>query len=490
MSSMTPDEFDALTRVDFQVFVERVFAELNPADDYSDNFHISIICQKLEAMRRGELKRLIINVPPRSLKSIIASVAFPAFVMGHDPTRKVMAASYGQDLSDKHARDCRQVMLSDWYQRVFPRARLAADRRAVHEFETTMGGSRVSTSIGGAVTGLGAHIIIVDDPTKPEEALSDLEREKANQWYNHTLTQRLNDKANGSILVVMQRLHPNDFVGHIKEYEEWEEVSFPAIAQQDEVHHIVTPHGPYTHHRAAGEALHPDRESLAQLAHQRKVQGTVYFATKVNPLRKIRDFDCEFAFRDRGKLIYAYSRPGVFSHRHIDPGARALMNIMEVKPGMKILDLGCGAGTVSLAAAFAAENVALHAVDSNARAIQSLERGIAKNEAPGVTYALDADGASPASDEFDLALANPPYFSNYAIADLFLDTAHRALKPKSKVLIVTKTPNWFVERMPLWYADVEVGEVNGYWIVTGRKRKEQFTDQPRGRRSQEREKYE
>ena len=219
-------------------------------------------------------------------------------------------------------------------------------------------------------------------------------------------------------------------------------------------------------------------------------QGTVYFATKVNPLRKIRDFDCEFAFRDRGKLIDAYSRPGVFSHRHIDPGARALMNIMEVKPGMKILDLGCGAGTVSLAAAFAAENVALHAVDSNARAIQSLERGIAKNEAPGVTYALDADGASPASDEFDLALANPPYFSNYAIADLFLDTAHRALKPKSKVLIVTKTPNWFVERMPLWYADVEVGEVNGYWIVTGRKRKEQFTDQPRGRRSQEREEYE
>ena len=219
-------------------------------------------------------------------------------------------------------------------------------------------------------------------------------------------------------------------------------------------------------------------------------QGTVYFATKVNPLRKIRDFDCEFAFRDRGKLIYAYSRPGVFSHRHIDPGARALMNIMEVKSGMKILDLGCGAGTVSLAAAFAAENVALHAVDSNARAIQSLERGIAKNEAPGVTYALDADGASPASDEFDLALANPPYFSNYAIADLFLDTAHRALKPKCKVLIVTKTPNWFVERMPLWYADVEVGEVNGYWIVTGRKRKEQFTDQPPGRRSQEREEYE
>ncbi|HEY0981944.1 MULTISPECIES: class I SAM-dependent methyltransferase [unclassified Schlesneria] len=214
-------------------------------------------------------------------------------------------------------------------------------------------------------------------------------------------------------------------------------------------------------------------------------QGTVYLATKVAPLKKLKDFDCEFAFRDRGRLIYAYSRPGVFSHRHIDGGARALMNKMVVKPGMKVLDLGSGAGTVSLAAAFAAENVSVHAVDSNARAIQSLERGIAKNEAPGITYALDAEGETPASDEFDLALANPPYFSNYAIADLFLDTGHRALKPKSKILIVTKTPNWFVERMPLWYGDVEVAEANDYWIVTGRKRKESLADQPRERRSRE-----
>ena len=214
-------------------------------------------------------------------------------------------------------------------------------------------------------------------------------------------------------------------------------------------------------------------------------RGTVYLATKVGPLKKVRDFDCEFAFRDKGRLIYAYSRPGVFSHRHIDPGARALINTMAIRPGMKILDLGCGAGTVSLAAAFQSENVGVHAVDSNARAIQSLERGVAKNEASGITVVLDAEGQSPASDEFDLALANPPYFSNYAIADLFLDTAHRALKPKAKILIVTKTPNWFVERMPLWYADVEVAEANDYWIVSGRRRKEQLTDQYEGHRSRE-----
>ena len=233
--------------------------------------------------------------------------------------------------------------------------------------------------------------------------------------------------------------------------------------------------------------IHKELRELFPKVTRRPIRkkGTVYLATKVAPLKKIRDFDCEFAFRDRGRLIFAYSRPGVFSHRHIDPGARALMNSMIIKPGMKVLDLGCGAGTVSLAAAFAAENVSLHAVDSNARAIQSLERGIAKNEAPGMTYALDAEGASPATDEFDLALANPPYFSNYAIADLFLDTAHRALKPKGQVLIVTKTPNWFIERMPLWYADTEVKEANDYWIVSGKKRKESMTDQPRSRRSRD-----
>ena len=235
--------------------------------------------------------------------------------------------------------------------------------------------------------------------------------------------------------------------------------------------------------------IHKEMRTLFPKVTRRPIrkQGTLYFATKVGPIKRVRDFDCEFAFRDKGRLIYAYSRPGVFSHRHIDPGARALINTMAIRPGMKVLDLGCGAGTVSLAAAFSAEKMHVHAVDSNARAIQSLERGIAKNEAPGITVVLDAEGQSPASEEFDLALANPPYFSNYAIADLFLDTAHRALKPKAKVQIVTKTPNWFVERMPLWYADVEVAELNDYWIVTGRKRKEQQFDQSEGRRQRERD---
>jgi predicted phage terminase large subunit-like protein len=280
MTLISPSEYDALTRTYFQVFVERAFAELNPAADFADNFHIGVICAKLEAVRRGEIKRLIINVPPRGLKSIIASVAFPAFVLGLDPTKKVIAASYGQELADNLARDCRQVMLSAWFRRAFPGSTLSPDRRAVHEFETTLGGGRLATSVGGAITGLGADIIIIDDPTKPSEALSDIERAKANQWYSHTLVSRLNNKVDGAIVLVMQRLHEDDLVGHVLGLEDWEVVSFPAIAEVDERHEVVTPHGTWVHERAEGEALHPAREPLAVLEQIRRTIGTSHFAAQ------------------------------------------------------------------------------------------------------------------------------------------------------------------------------------------------------------------
>lgn len=277
---MTPAEFDALTRVDFNVFIERTFAELNASTPYSDNFHIGVIAAKLEAVRRGEIKRLIICVPPRSLKSIIASVAFPAFVLGHDPSKKIIAASYGQELADDLARDCRQVMTQPWYRRAFRKTALSPNRQAVHAFETTAGGVRLATSVGGVLTGFGADIIIVDDPTKPDQALSEAERNTANQWYNHTLVSRLNNKTEGAIVVVMQRLHEADFVGHIMSLEDWELVSFPAIAQVDERHVVQTPHGAYVHARAEGEALHADREPLEVLANLRRTLGTTHFAAQ------------------------------------------------------------------------------------------------------------------------------------------------------------------------------------------------------------------
>ena len=197
-------------------------------------------------------------------------------------------------------------------------------------------------------------------------------------------------------------------------------------------------------------------------------QGVLYLATKTGPLKKPKNFDCEFKFRDRGRLITVHSRPGVFSHRRIDLGARALINTMEIKPGMKVLDMGCGVGTVSLAASFAAENVTVMALDSNPRAIQCTQTSAELNGAQGITAILDCEGQAASTGDFDLVLANPPYFSNYAIAELFLDTAYRALKKGGLVRVVTKTASWFLERMPLWFVDIQEAEIGGYRVLTGR----------------------
>ena len=124
----------------------------------------------------------------------------------------------------------------------------------------------------------GADIIIIDDPLKPEEALSDPQRRAANQWYDHTLYSRLNDKRHGAIVIVMQRLHEDDLVGHVLAQEEWEIIRFPAIAETDEVHQIDTIFGPRCFMRRRGEALHPNREPLETLERIRRTVGEYNFA--------------------------------------------------------------------------------------------------------------------------------------------------------------------------------------------------------------------
>jgi hypothetical protein len=209
---LTYEEYATVLRNDLPSFIERSFYELNPQTQLKWAPYIEVITTGLEACRRGEANRHILCVGPRSLKSHCVSIAFPAWYLGHHPSTKIICASHGQELADNFARDCRKIMMSDCYQRIF-RTRLAD--RAVSDFTTTDQGGRLSTSVGGALIGRGADLFIIDDPLKPEEALSETQRKAANRWYDDTVVGRLNDKANSRIIITMQRLHQDDLVGHV-----------------------------------------------------------------------------------------------------------------------------------------------------------------------------------------------------------------------------------------------------------------------------------
>lgn len=267
-------------RNSLSAFIERAFAQLDPQTTFAPNWHIDLLADRLTRVRTGEIRRLIINVPPRSLKSICASVAFPAWMLGLDPAKRIICASYGQDLANKLARDSQAIMTSQWYQRAFA-TRLTTNRSPVADFDTTARGGRMATSVGGVLTGRGGDIAIIDDPMKPDEAMSETQRQGANDWFDNTLYSRLNSKQTGAIIIIMQRLHLDDLVGHVLDKDDWHVVSLPAIANQEEIWEYEVPLvGRVRHRRLVGEALHASHEPLASLEATASILGEYAFSAQ------------------------------------------------------------------------------------------------------------------------------------------------------------------------------------------------------------------
>jgi predicted phage terminase large subunit-like protein len=277
---LTTADYFTLLRYDFWAFARRCFKELSPEAPFINAPYIELIVSRLEACRRGEIKRLIVNLPPRSLKSHLVSVAFTAWLLGYNPAQQIACVSYAQELSDKFARDTRRIMSSRWYKAIF--ATRLAERTAVADFTTTKQGVRFATSVGGQFTGRGADFIVIDDPLKPDDALSDVRRKGVLEWYDNTLLSRLNDKAEGSIIIVMQRLHQDDLVGHVLERarDDWHVVSLPAIAEENERHVIETPFGREIWTRLRGQVLNPARESLETILRIRETSGAYTFLSQ------------------------------------------------------------------------------------------------------------------------------------------------------------------------------------------------------------------
>lgn len=270
------DLLNALLRSDFKSFLYRCMLTLNPGAAFIPNWHIDAIAYQLQRVRAGEITRLIINLPPRYLKSLTVSVVFPAFLLGHNPRLKIFGISYGTELSGKHAADFRAIVESSWYRRAFSNMRVK--RAADSDVFTTKRGFRRSTSVNAALTGLGGDIFIIDDPQKPADAQSETLRNSVTQWFSNTLRSRLDNKETGVIILVMQRVHLLDLTGYLTENsDEWTVLSLPAIAEEDEKIAV----GPkQLYQRRIGEALHPTYESLSTLQRLQNEVGSDVFAAQ------------------------------------------------------------------------------------------------------------------------------------------------------------------------------------------------------------------
>lgn len=271
------DLFLAILRADFCAFLRKAAPHVMGASSLMWNWHLDAIAYRLECIQNGLDRFLIVNVPPRALKSIAISVAWVAWMLGQDPSRNFVCVSYSGELAAKLARMCREIMVSPWYRELFPRTVISRQRNAIHDFETTAGGGRLATSPTGTLTGRGGDIIVVDDPIKPDEALSETTRDSVNDWFSSTLVSRLDDKNAGSIIVVMQRLHEYDLCGMLLGRGGWAHLNLPAIATSDEVIRLTKGR---RYIRKVGQILHPEREGRPALDQMKAAMGSILFSAQ------------------------------------------------------------------------------------------------------------------------------------------------------------------------------------------------------------------
>jgi predicted phage terminase large subunit-like protein len=201
---------------DLLAFTRQSFDIIEPGQDFCDNWHLHVIAEHLMAVTRGDIRNLVINIPPGCMKSILTSVAWPAWEWANDPTLRIMSASYGSDLAIRDASKTRDIITSDWYRERWGDVLIKPGEDQKTKYALTAGGWRMATSVGGRATGEHPDRKIVDDPHNAKQAESDAERESALTWFDRTLSTRGQSRG-ASTVVVMQRLHERDVTGHIIE---------------------------------------------------------------------------------------------------------------------------------------------------------------------------------------------------------------------------------------------------------------------------------
>ncbi len=260
---------------DFMAFTEYAFGVVHPNTPFKPNWHLEALAYKLSQVAAGEVRRLIVTMPPRNLKSLFASIALPAWFLGHNPSERVVAVSYSDQLARTHANDFRRLVNDPIYQATFSAMRL--ERDTDREIMTTLRGRRLTTSIEGTLTGLGGNLVVIDDPLKQDDAYSEAVRTRTIEWYRSTLVSRPDDKQIARIVLVMQRVHQNDLAGYLMEQGGFEILNLPAIAPRMEAYALGDGR---RYVRQQHELLHPAHEPLSVLRDVKRQMGPIAFSAQ------------------------------------------------------------------------------------------------------------------------------------------------------------------------------------------------------------------
>jgi predicted phage terminase large subunit-like protein len=277
MTTALPDVLPSLEEVRAEIcvrslreFVHQAWPIIEPATPFKSNWHIDVICEHLEAVTAGEIRRLLINIPPRHMKSSTTAVMWPAWSWLQKPHLRWLFASYAEKLSKRDSIATRRIIESrggrleggtlmervgyqgilrlldkDWS--------LSKDQNEKLRFQNTEMGYRLATSVDGQGTGEGGDIIVIDDPHNAKEVLSDVQRQDVIEWFDGTMSSRLNDPTTGAFVIVMQRLHEQDLAGHVLDRGGYTHLCLPA--EYEPTHPFVWPDDPRTE---PGDLLWPD----------------------------------------------------------------------------------------------------------------------------------------------------------------------------------------------------------------------------------------
>ena len=253
-------------------FVKSGWTVVEPATPFVEGFHIDAIVEHLEGITRGEIRNLVINVPPRHMKSLLVSVFWPAWEWIRWPQRRWLFSSYAAQLSTRDSLKCRRLIESLWYRNNWgDKFTLTSDQNTKGRFDNDKTGYRLATSVGGAATGEGGDRIICDDPHNVQEAESNAIRESTVDWWDTVMSTRLNDPKTAAKVIVMQRCHQLDFSGHVLEQGGWKHLCLPAEYEGPRRETVLGWKDPRTE---VGELLWPEQFGPKELEELKRSMGS------------------------------------------------------------------------------------------------------------------------------------------------------------------------------------------------------------------------